>query len=72
MSLHLRYVPLVHAPLTSSGNKQFPCPVAHCGVTVHCAASESAEEHDVVYPVVFSYGTNLLHAFYVHGESLTL
>lgn len=71
MSLYLRYVMLVRVPLTSSGNTQFPCPVAHCCVAVHCATSESAEEHDVIYPVIFSHGTDLLHALYVHGESLT-
>ncbi|XP_053094682.1 putative sodium-coupled neutral amino acid transporter 10 isoform X4 [Pangasianodon hypophthalmus] len=50
------------------GNTQFPCPVAHCRVTVHCATSESAEKHDVIYPVVFSHGTDLLHTLYVHDS----
>ncbi|XP_017338816.2 putative sodium-coupled neutral amino acid transporter 10 isoform X5 [Ictalurus punctatus] len=50
------------------GNTQFPCPVAHCCVAVHCATSESAEEHDVIYPVIFSHGTDLLHALYVHDS----
>lgn len=55
----------------SKGDLQFPCAAAdHC-VTVHRPPSESAEEHDVLHPVLLCHGSHILHPLHVHGESPT-
>ncbi|XP_014065245.1 putative sodium-coupled neutral amino acid transporter 10 isoform X3 [Salmo salar] len=45
---------------------RFPCAAADGGVSVHRSASQSAEEHDVIYPVLLCHGPHVLHVLHVH------
>lgn len=57
-----------HVTLSSKGDLQFPCAAAVRCVSVHRPPSESAEEHDVLHPVLLRYGSHVLHPLHVHGE----
>lgn len=50
------------------GDGQFSRAAADRRVSLHRSPSESAEEHDVLHPVLFSHGAHLLHPLHVHGE----
>lgn len=51
-------------------DRQFSCAAADRSIFVHRPPSESAEEHDVLYSVLLSYGSHFLHPFHVHGERI--
>lgn len=51
-----------------TGDWQFPRAAADRCVSVHRAPSESAEEHDVLHPVLLRHGSHVLHLIHVHGE----
>lgn len=50
------------------GDVWLPRAAADRRVAVHRAASEPAEEHDVLHPVLLRHGAHVLHALHVHGE----
>lgn len=54
--------------LSSIGDLQFPRASADRGVSVHRPASESAEKHDVIHPVLLCHGAHVLYPLHVHGE----
>lgn len=51
-----------------AGDRQLSCAAAHRCISVYCAPSESAEEHDVLYPVFLCYGSHLLHSLHVYDS----
>lgn len=55
----------------STGVIWFPRAAADHRVSVHRSASQSAEEHDVIYPVLLCHGPHVLHVLHVHGETGT-
>lgn len=57
-----------HVQLSSKGDLQFSCAAAVRCVSVHRPPSESAEEHDVLHPVLLCHGSHVLHPLHVHGE----
>lgn len=59
---------LCHVTLSPKGDFWFSCGAADCRVAVHRPPSESAEEHDVVPPVLLCHGSYILHPLHVHGE----
>jgi len=55
-------------PLPSPGDGHFPRAAAVRRVFVHRPPAESAEEPDVLHPVLLRYGAHVLHLLHVHGE----